>query len=67
MMKLQRTYFMIDDLIFEVKEPEISLKRIRNTQIKIENEEYKILRKQFDENLFNIEKRPDGWFITERE
>ncbi|OIK15741.1 hypothetical protein BIV60_08295 [Bacillus sp. MUM 116] len=67
MMKLQRTYFMIDDLIFEVKDPEISLKRIRNTQVKIENEEYKILRKQFDENLFNIEKRPDGWFITEKE
>jgi hypothetical protein len=66
-MKRQRTYFMMDDLIFKVDKPEITLRQIRITQVKIENEEYKILRKKFDEDLFNIEKCPDGWLITEKE
>ncbi|MED1467527.1 hypothetical protein [Bacillus salipaludis] len=65
-MKCQRTYFLIDDLVFEVRKREITVKQIQKTQIKIENEEYKLLRKHFDENIFNIEKTPDGWLITER-
>ncbi|WP_026572939.1 hypothetical protein [Bacillus sp. UNC438CL73TsuS30] len=65
-MKCQRTYFLIDDLVFEVRKPEITVKQIQKTQIKIENEEYKLLRKHFDETIFNIEKTPDGWLITER-
>ncbi|PAE40134.1 hypothetical protein [Bacillus sp. 7884-1] len=66
-MKPQRTFFKIKDLIFEVQKPEITLKQIRVSQIKIENEEYKALRKKFDEDVFNIEKKPEGWFITEKE
>ncbi|MGG1401502.1 hypothetical protein ABE288_27315 [Bacillus salipaludis] len=64
-MRCQRTYFLIDDLVFEVRKPEITIKQIQKTQIKIENEEYKLLRKHFDEHIFNIEKTPDGWLITE--
>jgi hypothetical protein len=64
--KLQRTFFLINDLIFEVDKPEITLKKIRTTEVKIENEEYKVLRKQFDEDFFIIEKSPDGWLITEK-
>lgn len=66
-MKHQRTYFMIDDLVFKVDQPEISLKKIRITKVKIENEEYKELRKEFNEDFFNIKKVPDGWLITEKE
>ncbi|ULT58915.1 hypothetical protein L1999_10465 [Neobacillus drentensis] len=66
-MKHQKTFFVIDDLIFEVVKPEITLKKIRVTQVKFENEEYKLLRKKFDENLFHIERKPDGWFITEKD
>jgi hypothetical protein len=66
-MKRQRTLFIIKDLIFEVQKPEITLKQIKVTQIKIENEEYKVLRNKFDEDVFNIEKKPEGWFITEKE
>ncbi|MBI0579606.1 hypothetical protein IEC97_19780 [Neobacillus cucumis] len=65
-MKFQRTYFLIDDLVFEVRKPEITVKQIKKTQVKIENEEYKVLRKHFDENMFIIEKTPDGWVITEK-
>jgi hypothetical protein len=66
-MKRQRTLFIIKDLIFEVQKPEITLKQIKVTEIKIENEEYKVLRNKFDEDVFNIEKKPEGWFITEKE
>ncbi|MFB5196023.1 hypothetical protein ACE198_14015 [Neobacillus sp. KR4-4] len=66
-MKRQKTFFIFKDLIFEVKKPEISLKQIRVSEIKFENEEYKALRKKFDEDLFTIEKKPEGWFIREKE
>lgn len=66
MMQRQRTYFIIDDLVFEVKKPKITVKQIQKTMVKIENEEYKVLRKHFDENIFNIEKTSDGWVITEK-
>ncbi|WP_026567174.1 hypothetical protein [Bacillus sp. UNC41MFS5] len=66
-MKRQKTFFIFKDLIFEVKKPEITLKQIRVSEIKFENEEYKALRKKFDEDLFTIEKKPEGWFITEKE
>ncbi|MFJ5760770.1 hypothetical protein ACIQAA_17020 [Neobacillus sp. NPDC093182] len=66
-MRYQRTFFMINDLVIEVKKPEITLKKIKVTKIKIENEEYRMLRKKFDEDLFHIEKKPDGWYITEKE
>jgi hypothetical protein len=66
-MKHQRTFFMINDLVIEVKKPEITLKKIKVTKIKIENEEYRMLRKKFDEDVFHIEKKPDGWYITEKE
>lgn len=66
-MRFQRTFFKINDLVIEVKKPEISLKKIKVTKIQLENEEYKILRKKFDENLFHLEKKPDGWYITEKE
>lgn len=66
-MKNKKTFFMINDLIIEVKKPEITLKQIKVTQIKVENEEYRILRSQFDEDLFHFEKKPNGWFITEKE
>jgi hypothetical protein len=58
---------MINDLVIEVKKPEITLKKIKVTKIKIENEEYRMLRKKFDEDLFHLEKKPDGWYITEKE
>lgn len=66
-MRYQRTFFKINDLVIEVKKPEITLKKIKVTKIKIENEEYRMLRKKFDEDLFHIEKKPDGWYITEKE
>ena len=66
-MRYQRTFFMINDLIIEVKKPEITLKKIKVTKIKIENEEYRMLRKKFNEDIFHIEKKPDGWYITEKE
>jgi hypothetical protein len=66
-MRNQRTFFMINDLVIEVKKPEITLKKIKVTKIKIENEEYRMLRKKFDEDLFHIEKKPEGWYITEKE
>ncbi|MCM3116485.1 hypothetical protein M3610_14375 [Neobacillus sp. MER 74] len=66
-MKRQKTFFIFKDLIFEVKKPEITLKQIRVSEIKFENEEYKALRKKFDEDLFTIEKKPEGWFIREKE
>lgn len=66
-MRFQRTFFKINDLVIEVKKPEISLKKIKVNKIQLENEEYKILRKKFDENLFHLEKKPDGWYITEKE
>jgi hypothetical protein len=66
-MRYQRTFFMINDLVIEVKKPEITLKKILVTKIKIENEEYRMLRKKFDEDLFHIEKKPEGWYITEKE
>jgi hypothetical protein len=66
-MSRKRTFFIIEDLAFEVKKPEITLKKIKVTQVKIENEEYKELRRKFDENIFHIEKYPEGWFITEKE
>jgi hypothetical protein len=66
-MRYQRTFFMINDFVIEVKKPEITLKKIKVTKIKIENEEYRMLRKKFDEDLFYIEKKPDGWYITEKE
>jgi hypothetical protein len=58
---------MINDLVIEVKKPEITLKKIIVTKIKIENEEYRMLRKKFDEDLFHIEKKPEGWYNTEKE
>jgi hypothetical protein len=58
---------MINDLVIEVKQPEITLKKVIVAKIKIENEEYRMLRKKFDEDLFHIEKKPDGWYITEKE
>jgi hypothetical protein len=66
-MRYQRTFFMINDFVIEVKKPEITLKKIKVTKIKIENEEYRMLRKKFDEDFFHIEKKPDGWYITEKE
>ncbi len=66
-MKRKRTFFTINDLVFEIKKPEITLKKIRVAQVKIENEEYKELRKKFDEDVFHIEKKPEGWFITQKE
>lgn len=66
-MRYQRTFFMINDLVIEVKKPEITLKKILVTKIKIENEEYRMLRKKFVEDLFHIEKKLDGWYITEKE
>jgi hypothetical protein len=66
-MRYQRTFFMVNDLVIEVKKPEITLKKIKVAKIKIENEEYRMLRKKFDEDLFHIEKKPDGWYITEKE
>ncbi|WP_419954394.1 hypothetical protein ACN6MT_00625 [Neobacillus niacini] len=66
-MKRQKTFFILNDLVFEMKKPEITLKQIRVAQVKIENEEYKELRKKFDEDVFHIEKKPEGWFITEKE
>ena len=66
-MRYHRTFFMINDFVIEVKKPEITLKKIKVTKIKIENEEYRMLRKKFDEDLFHIEKKPDGWYITEKE
>ncbi|MEH7112865.1 hypothetical protein V7124_10860 [Neobacillus niacini] len=66
-MKRQRTFFTINDLVFEIKKPEITLKKIRVAQVKIENEEYKELRKKFDEDVFHLEKKPEGWFITQKE
>jgi len=66
-MERRRTYFIFKDLIFELKKPEITLKQIRVSEIKIENEEYKALRKKFDEDIFTLEKKPEGWFITEKE
>jgi hypothetical protein len=66
-MRYQRTFFMINDLVIEVKKPEITLKKILVTKTKIENEEYRMLRKKFDEDLFHIEKKPEGWYITEKE
>ncbi|MGG1677751.1 hypothetical protein ACIFOT_18605 [Neobacillus sp. NRS-1170] len=66
-MRYQKTFFMINDLVIEVKKPEITLKKIKVTQTKVENEEYRILRKKFDEDLFHFEKKPNGWFITEKE
>lgn len=66
-MRYKRTFFMINDLIIEVKKPEITLKKIKVTKIKIENEEYRMLRKKFNEDIFHIEKKPDGWYITEKE
>jgi hypothetical protein len=65
-MKRQRTFFIIKDLIFEIQKPEITLKQIRVAQVKIENQEYKELRKKFDEDVFHIEKKPEGWFITQK-
>lgn len=65
-MKRQRTYFLFKDLVFEVEKPEITVRQIKITQVKIENEEYKELRKKFNEDFFQIEKRHDGWFITEK-
>jgi hypothetical protein len=66
-MKHKKTFFIIDDIIFEVQKPEIAVKKIKVTQVKFENEEYKVLRKKFDETVFNIERKPDGWFITEKD
>lgn len=66
-MRYHRTFFMINDFVIEVKKPEITLKKIKVTKIKIENEEYRMLRKKFDEDLFHIEKKPEGWYITEKE
>ena len=63
----QKTFFIIEDLIFEVQKPEIEVKKIKVAQVKFENEEYKALRKKFDETVFNIERKPDGWFITEKD
>jgi hypothetical protein len=65
--KRQRTFFMIKDLVFEIQKPEITLKQIRVGEVKIENEEYKELRKKFNEDHFHIEKKPQGWFITQKE
>ncbi|MEH7494949.1 hypothetical protein [Neobacillus niacini] len=50
-----------------LKKPEITFKKVLVAKIKIENEEYRMLRKKFDEDLFHIEKKPDGWYITEKE
>ncbi|NRD79120.1 hypothetical protein HPT25_17315 [Bacillus sp. BRMEA1] len=66
-MKRQRTYFMIDDLVFEVQKPEITLRQVKIAQVKNENEQYKELRKEFNEDIYHIEKRPEGWFIIEKE
>ncbi|MEH7504790.1 hypothetical protein V7152_22720 [Neobacillus drentensis] len=66
-MRYQRTFFMINDLVIEVKKPEITLKKIKVTKIKVENEEYRILRKKIDVDLFHLEKKPEGWYITEKE
>ncbi|MCM2532730.1 hypothetical protein NDK43_10470 [Neobacillus pocheonensis] len=66
-MKRQRTFFMIDDLLFELDKPEITVKKIRITQVKFENEEYKVLRRKFNEDIFLLEKLPDGWYISKKE
>ncbi|PLS01171.1 hypothetical protein [Neobacillus cucumis] len=66
-MKRQKTYFIMNNLIFEVQKPEITVRKIKIAQVKFENEEYKVLRKKFDETVFNIEKKPEGWFITEKD
>ncbi|MGX6443529.1 hypothetical protein ACWM35_09950 [Neobacillus sp. K501] len=66
-MRKQRTFFMMNDLLIEVNKPEITLKKVNVTKIKIENEEYKILRKKFDVDQFHLEKKRDGWYITEKE
>lgn len=66
-MRYQRSFFMINDLVIEVKKPEITLKKVIVAKIKIENEEYRMLRKKFNEDIFHIEKKPDGWYITEKE
>jgi hypothetical protein len=66
-MRYQRTFFIINDLVIEVKKPEIQIKKVIVAKIKIENEEYRMLRKRFDEDIFHIEKKPDGWYITEKE
>ena len=66
-MKRKRTYFIIDDLVFEVEKPEIMVIYIKKTQVKIENEEYKELRKEFNEDVYHIVKTPDGWVISEKE
>ncbi|MEH7415094.1 hypothetical protein V7266_07400 [Neobacillus drentensis] len=66
-MKRQKTFFIMHNLIFEVQKPEIAVKKIKVAMVKIENEEYKVLRKQFDEEIFNIERKSGGWFITEKD
>ncbi|WP_160719421.1 hypothetical protein [Bacillus sp. USDA818B3_A] len=66
-MKREKTFFLINNLIFEVQKPEIAVKKIKVAMVKIENEEYKVLRKQFDEEIFLIERKHGGWFITEKE
>ncbi|MDQ0200049.1 hypothetical protein [Neobacillus ginsengisoli] len=63
----QRTFFLIDDLLFEVEKPEITLRKIRVAQVKFENEEYKKLRRKYNEDIFHLEKFPDGWHIEKRE
>ena len=66
-MNRARTFFIIDDLVFETDKPEITLKKIIVTQVKFENEEYKELRKIFSEDFYHFEKSLDGWIVYEKE
>ncbi|MEH7547516.1 MULTISPECIES: hypothetical protein [Bacillaceae] len=66
-MERKKTFFIIDNLIFEVQKPEITVEKIKVAQVKYENEEYKVLREKFNEDFFNIERKRDGWFITEKD
>lgn len=63
----QKTFFVIKDLIFEVPKPEITVRKVRIALVKCENEEYSVLKKNFDEDIFNIEKTAEGWLITEKD
>jgi hypothetical protein len=65
-MKRKRMFFLINDLLFEVLKPEITLKKIKVTEVKIENEEYKVIRRKYNEDIYLIEKSPDGWCIKKK-
>ncbi|MCM3724710.1 hypothetical protein M3226_03235 [Neobacillus cucumis] len=49
-MERQKTFFIIDNLIFEVQKPEITVEKIKVAQ-EYENEEYKVY---LEKNLMRI-------------